>query len=203
MENTQDQCGEAERWQRSTSLVEPGFNQTQEQSPGTSPLAPRWKDASDLGLSLQPSLVTQTHAGGSVGQAGFHGMPFHSNNLQVCQSHTPNFNLTVTGDLLLKRLVIKENPCWFINDPHYMLTRKVSWVTNNFLSKTLWPQASQVRFTLIRTYLLMNWMDLGLYHFQDSSQIHRFLLSISQHSDSQTFWSQDSFTSFIWVYINR
>ena len=111
MENTQDQCGEAERWQRSTSLVEPGFNQTQEQSPGTSPLAPRWKDASDLGLSLQPSLVTQTHAGGSVGQAGFHGMPFHSNNLQVCRSHTPNFNLTVTGDLLLKRLVIKENPC--------------------------------------------------------------------------------------------
>lgn len=87
MENTQDQCGEAERRQWSTNLVEPGFNQTREAEPRdwvqALRLAPRWKDAKDLQLSPEPSLVTQTHAGGSVGQAGFHGMLFHPNNLQV------------------------------------------------------------------------------------------------------------------------
>ena len=146
MENTQDQCGEVERWQWSTNLAEPGLNQTREAEPRgwvqALWLAPGWKDANDLGLSLQPTLATQTHAGGSVGQAGFHGILFHSNNLPVCRSHTPNFNLAVTDDLLLKCLVIKENPCWFINDPRYMLTCKVSWLTNNFLSKTLWPRTA-------------------------------------------------------------
>lgn len=44
--------------------------------------------------------------GGSLGHTGFPGFLFHSNNLPVCGSHTPNFNLSVTDDLLLKCLVI-------------------------------------------------------------------------------------------------
>lgn len=50
--------------------------------------------------------VAQTRAGGSLGQGGFPSTPFHSNNLQVGENHTPNFSLSVPDNLLLKCLAI-------------------------------------------------------------------------------------------------
>ena len=66
---------------------------------------------------------------------------FHSNNLQVCGSHTPNFNLSVMGDLLLKCLAINWSGILVASlTIHYTLTSRVCWVTDNFLSQALLPQ---------------------------------------------------------------
>lgn len=146
-------------------------------------------------------------SGGSVGQAGFPGILFHSNNLQVCPCHTPNFNLAVTDDLLLKCLVIKENPCWFINDPHYTLTGKVSWVTNNFLPQTLWPRIGfPCRVHLIRTHLLMNYMDLGLDRpfprvFPDPQAPIKFVTAqgFSNFLSQDPIIRKNTFISLMWV----
>lgn len=67
------------------------------------------------GLTTQLSLRTWAWASGSSGQAGFHGVLFHSDNLQMCQSDTPNVNPSAVNDLLLNHLTIKLTRGLFIH----------------------------------------------------------------------------------------
>lgn len=166
------------------------------QSPSTMQLAAHWNthNGNDNKPSAEPPLVTQV-----VWSSWLPGILFHSNNLQVCGSHTPNFNLSVMGDLLLKCLAINWSGVLVASlTIHYTLTSRVCWVTDNLLSQALLPQMGfpwRVCFhqsTPLNT--LNEWMAMSLDGtFTRVSQRYWSVSSLAQGSCSQSTWSQEPF----------